>query len=167
MMNQIVATFKSVEASYTSIKASSQRQALAVQIGGDQKPSNLLNNQQQQIVDEVGISEGALQKFEDAQALISQLQGYLNYLNGNGSALDVRITEANDEADVTIAARETNIAASIEVATYKEENIELTADFDDNGNLTSLSVSKETISAEYIKASYIVEDKQFFAQFSA
>lgn len=163
-MSQVVATYRSIEASYTSIQATSQRDALAVKIGGDKKPSNILNPQQQQIVDDVGISQEALQKFEDAQLIAKQLQDYLDYLNGRKNSSKVQIVPVNQEASVEISGRSTKLSASIEVATYKEETLQITADIDDEGNLTSLSIDKTTISAEYISANISFEDFQFYAR---
>jgi len=163
-MSQVVATYRSIEASYMSIQATSQRDALAVKIGGDKKRSNILNTQQQQIVDDVGISQEALQKFEDAQLIAKQLQDYLDYLNGRKDEVNVQIVPTNQEASVEIAGRSTKLSASIEVATYKEETLQITADLDDEGNLTSLSIDKTTISAEYISANISFEDTQFYAR---
>lgn len=163
-MSQVVATYRSIEASYTSIQATSQRDALAVKIGGDKKPSNILNTQQQQIVDDVGISQEALQKFEDAQLIAKQLQDYLDYLNGRVDASNVQIVPANQDSSVEISGRSTKLSASIEVATYKEETLQITADLDEDGNLTSLSIDKTTISAEYISANISFEDTQFYAR---
>jgi len=164
-MIEIQASFTSVEASYTSIQASSERHALAIEKKGNRPPPPpSLNNQQQQIVDEVGISQEAIAKFEEAQALADQLQGYLDYLNGNTDDITVQITANDNEANTTIAGSSSKLSASIEVATYKEETLDINAKFDDAGNLTELSIDKTSVTAEYIKADLILEERQFFAQ---
>jgi len=164
-MIEVSASFTSVEASYTKLQAVSERSALAIEKKGAQpQPSSVLNNQQQQIVDEVGISEAAIAQFEEAQALADQLQNYLNYLNGNAGDLKVQITANDNQPDVSIAGESTKLSASIEIATYKEETLDINAKFDDAGNLQELSVNKTSVSAEYVRADVSFESTQFFAQ---
>jgi len=165
MTIEIQASFRSVEASYTSIQASSERNTLAIEQRGNRPPPPALNNQQQQIVDEVGISQEAIAQFEEDQILAEQLQGYLNYLNGNREESNLVQIIANDnESDVTISGSSSRLSASIEVATYTEETLDINATFDDAGNLTDLSVSQTTITAEHVRAELILEERQFFAQ---
>ncbi|GEM_PF-2828595 len=165
-MVEINASFRSVETSVTQINASVERNALAVQTNGARDNGNnlsLLNNQQQQIIDEVGISEAAIQQFEDAQILAEQLQGYLDYLNGGSRDIQVQLTANDNEPNVEIAGRSTRLAADITVATYNEETLDVSATFDDAGNLTELSIEKTSIRAEFVQANLILEDRQFFA----
>ena len=103
--------------------------------------------------------------------MATQLQDYLDYLNGNVSdddALNIQITTpstANDnEQTATIAGRSTRLAASVEVATYTEETLDINATFDDAGNLQELSISQTSINAEYIRAEASYQDTQFFAR---
>ena len=164
-MQQVVASYRSVEASVTNVQFASQRQSLALQIG-EQKSQEGLNKQQRQVVDEVGVSNEAVDKLRDAQVLAEQLKNYLDYLKGKDLLQNYRVLPYDQNADVTIAGRSTNIAGSITVATYNEERLDISATFDDNGNLTELVVDKTSVSAEYVKADIILEDTQFFAQIS-
>ena len=163
-MVEVNATFKSLELSYTSFQASRESQSLAVRANSSRLSSSLLNPQENQIVDDVGISSEAVQQFEEAKILADQLQNYLDYLNGRGGDDGVlRITENDNQPDVEIAGRSTNIAASIEIATYSEETLEVQASFDDSGNLQELSIDRTIVTAEYIRADFILEDRQFYA----
>ena len=170
-MIEISASFTSAQASYTKIQASSERSAVAIEGRGNKTPPPPnLSNQEQQIVDEVGISEQAVQKFQEAQALATQLQDYLDYLNGktsdNGTSVQITApTTANDnDQGTTIAGRSTQIAASVEVATYTEETLDINAKFDNAGNLQELSVSQTSITAEYVRAEASYQDTQFYAR---
>lgn len=165
-MIEVNASFRSVEASVTKLEAYSEKSSLALRADGHKPQSSLLNPQEAQIVDEVGISDAALQKFQDVKILADQLQDYLDYLNGNQNDDDsfVSITANDNAPDITIAGESTKLAASVTVATYKEESLDVNAKFDDNGNLQELSISKETISAEYVQADVILNQQQFFAQ---
>lgn len=166
-MIELNASFKSVETSYTSLQVSSERHSLAVERQGNKAPPPPpLNNQQQQIVDEVGISQEAIQKFQEAQALADQLIGYLDYLNGNtdNDGTSVQIISNDNEPSVTIAGESSKLSASIEVATYKEQTLDINAKFDDAGNLQELSINASSITAEYVRAELITEQRQFFAQ---
>ncbi len=98
---------------------------------------------------------------------LDQLRDYLDYLKGKSFLNSFRVLPDDNSADVTVAGRSTNIAGSITVATYNEERLDIAATFDDDGNLTELVVDKTSISTEYVKADLILEDTQFFAQFSA
>ena len=165
-MVEFNASFRSVETSVTQINASIERNALAVRANDARDNSDnlsLLNNQQQQIIDEVGISEAAIQQFEDAQILAEQLQGYLDYLNGGSRNVQVQLTANDNEPNVEIAGRSTRLAADITVATYNEETLEISGTIDNAGNLTELSIERTSINAEFTQASLILEDRQFFA----
>ncbi len=174
-MIELNASFTTAQASYTKIQATSEKSNVAIEgrnevRGNRPPPPPNLSNQEQQIIDEVGISEAAIQKFQHAQALATQLQDYLDYLNGNSSddGTSIQITApttANDnEPSTTISGRSTQLSASVEVATYTEETLDINAKFDDAGNLQELSVSKTSITAEYIRADIAYQDTQFFAR---
>lgn len=163
-MNQLLVSYRSVEAEFTSIQATSQQQNLAVAVRGNKQSSNLLNPQERQIVDDVDISDAALQKLEEAQILAKQLQEYLNYLKGKKGQSLPRITVPSDDPDVVIAGRSTNLSASITVGSIKEETLEISASFDDEGNIKELSVTKTQISSQFIQAEIILEDRQFYAR---
>lgn len=161
-MIEVNASFRSVEASVTQVKTYSERNALAVRAEGDRPQSSLLNPQEKQIVDEVGISAEALQKFEDAKLLADQLQDYMDYLNGAGKSNLIQITANDNEPDVVIEGQSTKLAASVTAVTYKEETLDINAKFDDSGNLQELSIDKQSITAEYVKAELITEQRQFY-----
>lgn len=166
-MTELNISLRSVEASYTSLQVSSERSSLAVarQDAGSSSPSQL-NNQQQQIIDEVGISQEAIQQFQEAQALADQLIGYLDYLNGNtdSDGTSIQITANDNQPSVTIAAESSKLSASIEVATYKEQTLDINATFDGAGNLQELNINASSVTAEYVRAELITEQRQFFAQ---
>lgn len=164
-MSQVVASFRSVEAELTSVQLSSQRQSLAVRVGGGEKP-NLLNKQQNDIVDGVDLSQEAVQKLEEAQALARQLAEYLDYLKDRGSNPLARITAPDENPDAVIAGRSTNLAASITAGKITEKTLEISADFDDEGNLSELTITKTQASVEFVRADFILEDRQFYAAIS-
>lgn len=164
-MSQVVASFRSVEAELTSVQLASQQQSLAVRLDGGEKPSPL-NKQQNDIVDDVDLSQAALQKLEEAQVLARQLEQYLDYLKGRSKNLLPRITAPAENPDVVIAGRSTNLAASITAGKITEKTLEISADFDDEGNLNELTVTKTQTTVEFVKADFILEDRQFYAAIS-
>ncbi len=168
-MIEINASVTSTRTSITSYQATSERNALAVRSNGNNKPpsASVLNNQQNQIVDEVGISQEAIAQFEEAQRLNEQIRAYSGYLNGDDAPSSVIsfVANANDnDADVEIAGQSTKLSASITVAEYSEETLSLSAKIDDDGNLTELTISKESISAQYISAEITSEEFSFYAR---
>ncbi len=162
-MIEINASFRSVEASVTSYQATSQRDALTVKIGSNRDKPSLLNKQEKQIIDDVAISNDAVKQLESARAVSEKLSAYLDYLKGRNDNNQVRLTARNNDPAVTIQGRSTNIAASVTVASYREETLDINAKFDDAGNLQELSINKTTITAEYVQADLIVQDHQFYA----
>jgi hypothetical protein len=158
-----VATYQSTQASVTKFQASAERQTLGIQIGNDKKSPSLLNSQQKQIVDDVDINPDALKKLEEAQVLARQLQEYLAYLKGREDKPAPQLSKPEAEASAVIQGRSTKLAASVTVAQYKEETLKITADFDDEGSLTSLTIDKREVTAEYVRADLLLEDRQFFA----
>lgn len=165
-MQQVQLSYRSVEASYTNVQFASQQQSLALQIGAD-KAQEGLTKQQNQIIDEVGVSSEAVDKLREAQVLAEQLKKYLDYLKGKDLLQNYRVLPYDNNADVTISGRSTTLAGSVTVASYSEETLDIAATFDDDGNLTELVVDKTSVSAEYVKADIILEDTQFFAQLNA
>lgn len=162
-MTQVVATYQSTQASVTKFQASAEQQVLGVQIRDDKNSPSLLNPQQKQIVDDVDINPDALKKLEEAQVLTRQLQAYLDYLKGRENKPAPQLSRPEGEASAVIQGRSTKLAASITVAQYKEETLKIAADFDDDGNLTSLTIDKREVTAEYVRADLLLEDRQFFA----
>ncbi len=162
-MQQVQLSYRSIEASVTSVQYQSNRQSIAIKQGAP-SPKQDLTPQQRQIIDDVGISQEAVLKLREAQDLANQLQNYLDYLNGNSQGLNIEITPSEGRGDIEILGQSTNLAASITVASYKETSIDVAAEFDDEGNLTSLAVSKTQIEAQYIQASASLEQTQFYAR---
>lgn len=159
-MQQVQLSYRSVEASVTYVQYQSSRQDLAVRLN---KPSQNqdLNPQQRQIIDDVGISQEAVLKLREAQELANQLQNYLDYLNGNARELGIEITPSEGRGDIEISGQSTDLAASITVARYKETSIDVMAQYNDEGDLQSLSVQKSSMSTQYVKVSAIMENSQF------
>lgn len=163
-MIELNLSVKSSQLNVTSYQATTERNTLNVQVGGNNPTPSALNNQEQQIVDQVGISPEALQKFEDAKLLANQLQNYSDYLNGKnkGQGGNVRLVANDNKPDVTISGQSTQLSASYTLATYYEETLDVSAQFDDDGNLQSLSIDQSKISATYEKAELILNDSQFY-----
>lgn len=162
-MIEINASVTRTQTSVTSYQASAQKSTLAYQKRGAVLSN--LTNQQNQIVDEVGISTEAIQQLEEAQRLNQQLRAYNDYLNGNAQPNILVTLTANDNTpDVGIAGQSTKLSASITVAEVQQETLSISAKLNDEGNLTELSVSKETISAQYIQADITSEEFSFYAR---
>lgn len=166
MTQQVLASYRSVQAEITSFQATAQRQSLDVRINGNQKSSHLLNRQERQIVDDVGISEEALKKLDDLRQLEQQLKEYLDYLKGHDRGYLVTLSPRNEESAVEIQGRSTNISASITVASYHEETLEIAASVDDDGNISELTITKTETTSEFVQAEFILEDTQFYAAIS-
>jgi len=165
MTTEISLSYQRVEAQFTSTQINASQQSLALGIQ-DKNPSDILNKQQKQIVDEVGISDAAIQKFEEAQALISQIESYTDYLFGRDSNNNsIRLTEPNGEATAYVAGRSTELSASITTASIREETLDINARFDDEGKLEALSISKTETSVEYERIDVSLRDTQFFGAF--
>ena len=162
-MTEINASITRTQTSVTSYQASYERNTLAYQKRGDEALN--LTNQQNQIVDEVGISQEAIQQLEEAQRLDQQLRAYNDYLNGDAQPNILVTLTANDNTpDVEIAGQSTRLSASITIAEVSQETLSVSATLDDDGNLTELSVSKESISAQYIQADITSEEFSFYAR---
>lgn len=166
MATEISLSYQRVEAQFSTTKINANRQNLALAYQ-DKAPSDILNTQQQQIVDEVGISEAAIQKFEEAQALIEQIQSYTDYLFGRDRDNNsVNLTEPNGEATAVVAGRSTELSASITTASIREETLDINARFDDDGNLEELTISKTETNIEYERIEASLRDTQFFGAFN-
>jgi hypothetical protein len=167
MTTQLVATYQSTQASITQFQARTEQSAVSVQASGKKPPPPPpLNAQQQQIVDDVDITDAALEKFQEAQIVAQKLQDYLEYLKGDSSESLTRITAptTNDnDPSLTVQGRSSSVEANITKASFSQETLKIAAEFDDDGNLTSLAVDKTTVTAEYVSAEIITEDRQFFA----
>ena len=162
-MTEINASITRTQTSVTSYQASYERNTLAYQKRGDEALN--LTNQQNQIVDEVGISQEAIQQLEEAQRLDQQLRAYNDYFNGDAQPNILVTLTANDNTpDVEIAGQSTRLSASITIAEVSQETLSVSATLDDDGNLTELSVSKESISAQYIQADITSEEFSFYAR---
>jgi hypothetical protein len=161
-MTQVLASYRSVEANFTSFQASVQKQSLAAQVRSEPAPPNLLNKQQSQLADEISISDSALQKFEEARRVEEQLRAYLNYLKGREEDKP-HIIPDEQEPTAVISGRSTNISASITAGSIHEESLEISADIDDEGNLNSLTVTKTEKTVEFVHAELILEDTQFYS----
>jgi len=163
-MIEVNASFQSVKTSVSSLQAQYKSNSLAYQKGSNDKSLGFLNTQENQIADEVDISQQAIKALEEARALSDFLQNYLDYLNGNNSTISVSISPVQEQNTGTqIASRSTELSASITKVSYEEENLELTARFTDEGQLQELIVEKSSLKAEYLKAEISLKDTQFYA----
>jgi len=166
MTTEISLSYQRVEAQFSTTQINARQQSLALATQ-DNNPSDILNTQQKQIVDEVGISDAAIQAFEDAQALIAQIESYTDYLFGRDRDNNtVRLTEPNGEATAVVAGRSTELSASITTASIREETLDINARFDDDGNLEALSISKTETNIEYERIDVSLRDTQFFGAFT-
>jgi len=174
-MIEFSTSITSSKTSIASYQAISERNSIEISGAEKKRPppppasgASGSNNQQQQIIDEVDISQAAIAQFEQAQLLIEELDNYLDYLNGQSPSDTVSLTvptTANDNEAVTeISAQSSRLSASITVAEYSEETLSISGTIDDAGNLTALSVSKESISAQYVSANITREEFSFFAR---
>ncbi|MCI5060008.1 MAG: hypothetical protein MRY79_02930 [Alphaproteobacteria bacterium] len=162
-MTQIAVSYRSVEVNVTSLQVAEQRQRFDLRVGQKPEPSNILNNQERQIFDDVGISDAALEKLEEAKKLAEQLQDYLDYLKGRGRENSVKITPPQGEPSDVIAKRSTRLAASVTVGSITEKTLEISAEFDEAGKLSELSVSKSETTVEFVRAELTLEQRGFFA----
>lgn len=165
-MTTITASISSVEAQIQTYSASVERSQIAVQQGRPPPPPKTggFNPQQQQIVDETNISTEALQKLQEAQEIAAQLEEYLNYLQGKSSDLiTVTIEPVSADPDVVISGQSTTLAASITTGTITEKTLELSAEFDDEGNLEDLTITQTRTDIEFMQASFSYENMSFYA----
>ena len=161
-MTQVLASYRSVEADFVSIQASSSQQSLAV-LAKNNSPSSLLNKQESQLADEVSISPEAIEKFEEARRLQEFLDSYLSYLKGDSESELPKIGEVTGEPTAVITGRSTNLSASITAGRIREETLEVAADIDDEGNVNSLTITKTETTVEFVRAELTLEDTQFYA----
>ena len=160
-MQQVELSYRSTQASVTSLQYQSSRQDLSVRLG--QSSQNLdLSRQQRQIIDEVGISQEAVTRLREAQELANQLQNYLDYLNGKTEGINIQISPKLNAASVEISGHLTKSELSFIKAAYRETNIDIVANYDDNDNLQSLSVSKSKVEAQYVRTSAGLQQTQFY-----
>jgi K+-sensing histidine kinase KdpD len=166
MATEISLSYQRVDAQFTSTQVNASRQNLALAYQG-KNPSNLLSAQQQQIVDEVGISDAAIKQFEEAQKLAQQLQAYTDYLYGRSDDKNlVRLTEPDGEATAVVVGRSTELSASITTASVREETLDVNARFDNDGDLEELSISKTETNIEYERIEVSLRDTQFFGAYT-
>ncbi len=158
-------SLQSVQADITQITAKSERQALAYRSGSKSPSPSLLNTQENQIVDDVNISDAAVKQLQDARALNNQLQRYLDYLkNDSEEEGRVRLIPAQDKNhQEEIAARATSFEASITAGTIIEETLDIDFTLDDEGKLTELTISASKTTTEFVRAEYTLSDTQFYA----
>lgn len=153
---------QSVSAEVTQLRAHSERQAIAYK-SSKPAPASIFNNQENQIIDDVNISDAAVKQLEEARALNQQLQRYLDHLKGNNQASNnVRLAPANGNRE-EIAARVTSFDASITAGTITEETLEIDFTLDDVGNLKELTVSVSKTTTKFVSLEFMLTDTQFYA----
>ena len=160
-MIEFSASISSTRTSIASYQSTYEREAVAVRTQ-NQTQNPLLNAQQNQIVDEVGISQEAIAQFEEAQRLNEQIRNYSDYLNGDNNSV-LSFVANDNESRTEISGQSTKLSASVTVAEYSEETLNISGTIDADGNLSTLTVSKETINAQYISAEITREDFSFYA----
>ena len=151
---------QSVSAEVTQLRAHSERQAIAYK-SSKPVPASIFNTQENQIIDDVNISNAAVKQLEDARALNNQLQKYLDYLKGKDND-KIRLVPANSNRE-EIAARVTSFDASITVGKITEETLEIDFTLDDAGNLKELTVSASKMTTEFVSLEFMLTDTQFYA----
>lgn len=162
-MTQVLASYRSTQAEFVSLQASSQQTSLTV-LAKDNSPSNLLNKQENQLADEVSISPEAIEKFEEARRLQEFLDSYLRYLKGEPDDELPKVGEVNGEPTAVVAGQSTNISASITAGRITEESLEIAADIDEEGNINALTVTKTETTVEFVSAELSVQDFGFYAE---
>lgn len=166
MATEISLSYQRTQAQFTSVEVNASRKNIALAYQ-NKNPSDILNRQQQQIVDEVGISDAAIKQFEEAQKLAKQLEAYTDYLYGRDRENNtVRLKEPDDKATAVVAGRSTELSASITKASIQQETLDINARFDEEGNLEELSISKTETNIEYERIEVSLRDTQFFGAFS-
>ncbi len=165
MTTEISLSYQRTQAQITSVQVNAQQQNLALAYQ-NKNPSSILNKQQQQIVDEVGISDAAIKQFEEAQKLAAQLQSYTDYLLGRDRDNKVQLKQPDDEATVYVAGRSTALSASITTASIAQETLDVKARFDEEGNLEELSISKTETNIEYKRLELSLRDTEFYGAFT-
>lgn len=163
MTTDISLSLRTIEAQISSTQINVRDQSLS--LVGRQAPANALNTQQQQIVDEVGISDEAIQLFEEAQRLANQLQAYNDYLFGGDRDNLVRLTEPNGQSTAVVSGRSSELAASITTASIREETLDINASFNESGDLQELSITRTETNIEYERIEVSLRDTQFFGAF--
>lgn len=164
-MNQVVASYRSLQADLTSFQTTQQRSDIAFQVDSNKKrPPAFLNNQQKQIVDDVDIDQQAVEQFEQTRRLANYLQEYLDYLKGRGDKKTVRISPVEKETGFVVAAQESRLDTRITAGSITEKTLELTADFDDAGKLRELSVHKTETTIEFVQVEATLTQRGFFAR---
>lgn len=106
-------------------------------------------NQENQIIDAVGISDAAIEKLNEAKALSDKLKSYLDYLNGTSSQSVVVIkANDNDENSIQIDAQSVKASANISYTKTTATQTDIKARFTNDGQLIDLEINQIRISEE-------------------
>jgi len=149
-MIEVNASITAYQRQSITVESQLQRNAVAFRGGSGNSDSPLLNAQQNQIVDDVGISPEAIQKLEQARVLENQLRQYLNYLKGEAPQ-NVLLVEANDNSEgARIDARSESLSASISYTETTATQTNISARFTDEGELVDLAIDQIRVSEKSI-----------------
>lgn len=152
---------QSTSVEITQLKARAERQALAYR---SSKPSQntIFNRQENQIIDDVNISDAAIKQLEQARSFNNKLEKYLDYLKGNNqNKRDVRLILQNRN-DEQISARVTSFDASITAGKITGETLEIDFTLNDIGNLTDLTIGTSKTTTEFVSSERTLSDTQFY-----
>lgn len=153
---------QSLQADITQVKAHSKHQSLAYASSNKNQSSPLFNKHENQIIDDVNISDSALKQLENIQILNKQLQKYINYLKGNNDNNKVKIVP-DDNRKEAIAAKATSFDASITAGKIIEKTLDIDFKLNDDGSLNELTVSTSETTTEFVNAKFTLSDTQFYA----
>ena len=150
-MIELKASISTYSRQQIQMESQVKRQSVAVSSNRENNSATLQNatNQENQIIDEIGISDSAINKLNDAKALSDKLKSYLDYLNGK-SPQSVLIIKANDNDESTVRINAQSVAASTNISYIKTtaSQTNINAKFTDNGQLIDLEINQIRISEE-------------------
>ena len=151
MTIEVNATITSYQQRSIELQTQSQQARIGVSSGRPPPPPpSEFSNQEQQIIDDVGISAQAIEQLQAARALADQLQDYLDYLNGrapqNVLLTDVDGPENPNAENVQINAQATSLSASISYTETTATQTSISAEFTDEGELINFEIDQIRVS---------------------
>ncbi|MEM8832959.1 MAG: hypothetical protein AAGB32_00315 [Pseudomonadota bacterium] len=152
MTIEVNATITSYQQRSIEIQTQSQQARIGVSSGRPPPTSapSEFSNQEQQIIDDVGISAEAIEQLQAARALADQLQDYLDYLNSrapqNVLLTDIDGPENPNAENVQINAQATSLSASISYTETTATQTSVSAEFTDEGELINLEIDQIRVS---------------------
>ena len=146
-MIELNASITTYSRQQVSIESQYKRQSLSISNDKNDKPAILnASNQDNQITDELDISAAAIKKLNQAKTLASQIQSYLDYLNGETPQNVVLVTPSNDNDAVQIDAQSFESSTNISYSKTTASQTDINARFTDSGELIDLEINQIRVS---------------------